>query len=123
MTYDRGPIIFAADPFKGSNAGRPWVVINTSEMPFHDEQCLGMALTSKTWHDERIPIQSGDLTAGTLPKESSLLPWAIASIDPNDVQSEVATLDQQIVNEAVRELMCYVGMRPDEGASPESANG
>ena len=111
MIHERGTIIFAADPFKESDAGRPWVVVNTTDMPFHDEQCIAIALTSQTWIDERIPIHQDDVTNGKLPRKSSVLPWAIASIDPDDVRGVVGTLDSDIVDQAVRELVGYMGVR------------
>ena len=113
MIHDRGTIIFAADPFKESDAGRPWVVVNTPDMPFHNEQCITMALTSRTWIDERIPIHQDDVTTGKLPRNSSVLPWAIASIDPDDVRSEIGVLNQAIVDQAVSDLVGYLGVKPN----------
>ncbi len=35
MTYDRGTIVIAEDPFKGEDASRPWLLIGTDETPFY----------------------------------------------------------------------------------------
>ena len=61
MTDDRGTIVFADDPFKGDDASRPWLIIGTDETPFHGEQYIALTLSTKTWYDERVPIDDDDL--------------------------------------------------------------
>ncbi|WP_255194205.1 type II toxin-antitoxin system PemK/MazF family toxin [Natronobeatus ordinarius] len=114
MTVTRGTIVYAADPFKDGDAGRPWVVVNTSDMPFHGEQYVALTLTTKTWHDERIPIEDEDLIDGGLPEDSSILPWAVASLDPDDINRELGVLNEAVVDAAVATLAAYVGARTGE---------
>lgn len=111
MTIERGAIVYAADPFKDGDTGRPWVIVNTSEMPFHGEQYVVLTLTSKSWYDERLTIDPEDLLEGELPVDSSVLPWAVASIDPADIDETIAVLRASVVDEAVCRLATYLGCR------------
>lgn len=113
MTVDRGTIVYAADPFKDSDAGRPWLISNTSEMSFHGKQYIALTLSTKTWYDDRLPIGDGDLIEGKLPRDSSILPWAVASIDPDDIDRELGRLDDAVVTDAALELGTYIGIIPD----------
>lgn len=112
MTLPRGAIVYATDPFKEGDAGRPWVIVNTADMPFHDVQYVALTLTTKTWYDDRLPIADDDLLEGGLPKESSILPWAVATIDHGEVDRELGKVDESMVDEAVGALVGYLGMRP-----------
>lgn len=110
MIAPRGTIVYAEDPFKRGEAGRPWVIVNTPEMPFHGEQYVVLALSTRTWYEERLPITDDDLLEGGLPEDSSVLPWAVSSIDPDDVDRELGRLDERIVDDAVHTLASYLGV-------------
>lgn len=79
-------------------------------MPFHGEQYVVLALSTRTWYEERLPIADDDLLEGGLPEDSSILPWAVSSIDPNDVDRELGRLDERIVDDAVHTLASYLGV-------------
>lgn len=85
-------------------------MINTSDMPFHGDQYVVLTLTTKTWYDERLQITEADIVEGALPDQSSILPWAVASLDPDHVDRELGQLDESTVNEAVVELVSYLGV-------------
>lgn len=56
----RGHVVLAPDPFTSDDdATRPWVVVNNERHPFDAEQYVVMALTTRTWYDERIPLDEG----------------------------------------------------------------
>ncbi|WP_049926595.1 type II toxin-antitoxin system PemK/MazF family toxin [Halopiger goleimassiliensis] len=110
MTYDRGTIVFADDPFKGDEASRPWLIVGTEETPFHGDQYIALTLSTKTWYDERVPIDDDDLIDGGLPKESSILPWAVASVEATRVDRELGVLDERLVDEVVGRLGSYIGL-------------
>lgn len=114
MTITRGTTVYADDPFKAGDAGRPWVIVNTTDMPFHGEQYVALTLSTKAWYDERLPIDDNDLVEGALPEESSILPWAVTSIDPGDIDRELGRLDDAVVDEAVATLIEYLGSVPDD---------
>ena len=113
MTVPRGTIVYAGDPFERGDAGRPWMIVNTPEMPFHGEQYVVLALSTRTWYEERLPISDDDLIDGGLPEESSILPWAVGSIGSNDIDRELGRLDEGVVDDAVRTLASYLGVRLD----------
>lgn len=110
MTYERGSIVFADDPFKGDDASRPWLIIGTDETPFHGEQYIALTLSTKTWYDERVPIDDDDLVDGGLPKSSSILPWAVASVEATRIDRELGVLAEGIVDEVTGQLGSYIGL-------------
>ncbi|WP_312910897.1 type II toxin-antitoxin system PemK/MazF family toxin [Natronosalvus caseinilyticus] len=76
----------------------------------HGDQCIAVTLSTKTWYDERVQIADGDIIDGGLPKDSSILPWAVASIDVTRIDRELGTLDEKLVDEVVRQLGSYIGL-------------
>ncbi|WP_331234818.1 hypothetical protein [Natronorarus salvus] len=64
MSAPRERIVGVDDPFEEGDAGRPWVIVNIPEIPFHGEQYVVLALSTRTWYDERLPIADDDLLAG-----------------------------------------------------------
>ncbi|QSW99633.1 type II toxin-antitoxin system PemK/MazF family toxin [Haloterrigena alkaliphila] len=110
MTHARGTIVLADDPFKGEGTSRPWLIVGTDEAPFHGEQYIALTLSTKTWYDERVPLDADDIVDGGLPKDSSILPWAVASVDATKIDRELATLDERVVDEVVGRLGSYIGI-------------
>lgn len=56
MTYPWGAVVWGDDPFKDDpEAGRPWLVVGNETQPFHDEQCMAVAL-STSGHEAALPI-------------------------------------------------------------------
>lgn len=93
--FERGDVVWGIDPFNrdfdgaeqggatdGSDgiAPRPWLVLSTDAVPFHPEQYLCVSLTSRTWHDETIPILASDWAVGGAPAATSVMPWSVAAI-------------------------------------------
>ena len=93
-SFERGDVVWGIDPFKqempppDSSHGerqsgvppRPWLVLSTDGVPFHPEQYLCATLTSRTWHDEAIPVEPVDWDTGGAPKSVAILPWSVATI-------------------------------------------
>jgi len=84
VAFERGDVVWGVDPFKqdshgttespdGGVAPRPWLVISTEAVPFHPEQYLCLTLTTRTWHEDAIPLAADDWVAGGAPAESSIL--------------------------------------------------
>jgi len=111
MSLARGTIVYGDDPFKGDAASRPWVVINSPTMPFHGEQYIVLTLTTKTWYEDRIPIDDADIVDGGLPDHSAVLPWAVSSLDPEHINRELAVLDEGVVDDACDALGEYLGIQ------------
>lgn len=106
--FERGDVVWGVDPFnrdfassgeggatEGSDgvAPRPWLVISTDAVPFHPEQYLCVSLTSRTWHEESIPIPASDWDVGGAPAATSVMPWSVAAIKHEllDITGELVT--------------------------------
>ena len=52
-----GDVVYRENPFKGTEAARPWLVISNHEgRPFHGDQYVTLTLTTRTWHDGLLAI-------------------------------------------------------------------
>lgn len=79
----RGHVVLAPDPFKERDGTtRPWAVVNNETHPFDSQQYVVMALTTKTWYDQRVPLEDDDYRHRRAPSDSSIVPHAIASLQP-----------------------------------------
>ncbi|MFC4359173.1 type II toxin-antitoxin system PemK/MazF family toxin [Halobium salinum] len=109
----RGDVVWSADPFRSGGGGRPWLVVGTDDVPFGDEQVICLGLTSKTWHEESIRIGVDGWQRGSAPDESSVMPWAVAVVDTEDIEYTVGELTDSVVRRAVGRLTEYVGAAND----------
>lgn len=108
-SLERGHIVLAGDPFKaGDDATRPWVVVNNETHPFDGQQYIGMALTTKTWYDARVPIRADEYQHRTAPQESSIVPHAIASLQPNLMTDYICRIQSAPIDRAVDTLLDYL---------------
>lgn len=109
MRVERGDILWADDPFRNGDNGRAWLVVGRDDTPFHDEQHICLALTTKTWHAESIPIDEEDIVQGGTPEESSILPWSVTAVPADLVDRKLGKLDADTVDDAVDQLNDYLG--------------
>jgi mRNA interferase MazF len=108
MSYERGDVVVAIDPFKDNESGRPFLVINHADTPFHGDQFIVLSLTTKTWHDERIPLADDDWVDGGAPASSSIMPWSVNSVKDEWIDYRQGTLREDVVVQAVEQLVDYV---------------
>lgn len=108
MSPGRGDVVVAIDPFKDGDEGRPFLVINRSETPFHGEQFIALSLTMRTWHDERIPLTDDAWEAGNAPETSSIMPWSVTSVKREWIDYPQGTLTAASVDRAVSRLIAYI---------------
>jgi mRNA interferase MazF len=108
MTAERGDVVVATDPFKDDTTGRPFLVINRTETPFYGEQYIACSLTTRTWHDERIPLVDEHWIDGGAPKSSSIMPWSVNSIKSEWISYRQGTLHEDIIDQAVAQLKKYI---------------
>jgi mRNA interferase MazF len=108
MTFERGDVVYGADPFKGSDYSRPWLVISNTAHPFHGEQYIVLALTTKTWHDDLLSIGESQWTDGGTPKDSSIVPWSIETLEHADIGHWQGTIVESVVTDAVDEFVTFV---------------
>jgi mRNA interferase MazF len=104
--FDRGDVVFGADPFKRADAARPWLVISNHEgRPFHGEQYIAVTLTTKSWMDDLIEVAAEDWIRGGTPAESRIVPWGVQSIGREDIDRWQGRLKDEVVDEAIHALV------------------
>lgn len=105
----RGHVVLAPDPFNADDdATRPWVVINTREHPFDQQQYVVMGLTTRTWYDDRILLSSADYRHRHAPRDSSIVPHAVASVGPELMTDYVCRIRGDPLDRAVERLTEYL---------------
>lgn len=108
MTFDRGDVVYGADPFKGSDYSRPWLVISNATHPFQGEQYVVLALTTKTWHDGLLSIAKTEWIEGGTPERSHIVPWSVETLERSDIDHWQGTIAEPVVDEAVDEFVTFV---------------
>jgi mRNA-degrading endonuclease toxin of MazEF toxin-antitoxin module len=79
----RGEVIWAPDPFSLENQNknpRPWLVISTEKVPYPQEECIAIALTTQSHHPGSMGIKSEDWITGEPDRDSYVLPWTPATL-------------------------------------------
>lgn len=105
----RGHVVLAPDPFKPEDgATRPWAVVNNEDHPFDRQQYVVMGLTTRTWYDERIPLEETDYRHRTAPRESSIVPHAVASLQPALMTDYVCRIRAAPLDRAVETLVEFL---------------
>lgn len=109
MSWNRGDVVIATDPFSDDGStGRPFLVISTEETPFHGEQYIALALTTRTWHEERIPLEDSHWIDGGAPESSSIMPWSVNAVKSEWMDYRQGTLRENIVDQAVDCVVAYL---------------
>ncbi len=104
-----GAVVLASDPFsRRSGSTRPWTVVSNRLHPFHGQQYITMALTTRTWYDDRIPPDEADVETGKPPEPSSMVPHALASLNHGLVTDHIARLRDDPLDAAVEHLRPYL---------------
>lgn len=105
----RGHVVLAPDPFTSDDdATRPWVVINNERHPFDAKQYVVMALTTRTWYDERIPLDEDAYRHRRAPRDSSIVPHAVASLRPALMTDYICRVRDDPIDRAVETLQEYL---------------
>lgn len=105
MTVSRGTIVYASDPFREGDAGRPWVVVNEPHMPFHGEQYIALTLTTRSWLDGLVRIPEEAWTRGGTPERGRIVPWGVQSLDADDIEYWQGRTDRDLLDDAVEALI------------------
>lgn len=105
----RGHVVLAPDPFKNDDeATRPWVVVNTKNHPFDGDQYVVMGLTTKTWYEARLPLETDDYHHRRAPCESSIVPHSVTSLQPSLMTDYVCRIREEPLDRAVDVLLEYL---------------
>jgi mRNA-degrading endonuclease toxin of MazEF toxin-antitoxin module len=105
---ERGHVVLAPDPFKPDDATRSWVVVSNERHPFDTQQYVAMGLTTQTWYDERVRLEADDVRHRTAPRESSIVPHAVASLAPALMTDYVCRIRDEPLDRAVDALTEYL---------------
>lgn len=106
---ERGHVVLAPDPFKtDDDATRPWVVVNDETHPFDKRQYVVVGLTTRTWYDERIPLDADDYRHRSAPRDSSIVPHAVASLRPSLMTDYVCRVHDEPLDRAVETFTGYL---------------
>lgn len=108
MTYERGDVVEAGDPFDEEKPSRPFAIVSTSAHPFDGEQYVAVTLTTRTWYDETIPLGEDDFLEGGLPKQSYLVPWGVVSLSHDDILDWFGRVEREPLEETVDRLVGYL---------------
>lgn len=84
-----GSLVRVPDPL-AAKASRPLLVVSDRSHPFHGQQFIALARTTKDWLTDRgvVPITADDLTAGALDVDVTYVtPWAPVTASPDDVSA------------------------------------
>lgn len=104
--YDRCDVVFGADPFKGDEAARPWLVVSNHEgRPFYGDQYLALTLTTKSWLDDLVAIPADAWVRGGTPEQSRIVPWGVQSLAHSDVDTWQGRIQERVVEDAVSALV------------------
>jgi mRNA-degrading endonuclease toxin of MazEF toxin-antitoxin module len=104
--FERGDVVFGADPFKGDEAARPWLILSNHEgRPFHGDQYIALTLTTRSWMDGLVEIPEESWLRGGTPRESRIVPWGVQSLNSEDIDTWQGRLDEGVVEEAVSGLV------------------
>ena len=106
---ERGHVVLAPDPFEpATDETRPWVVVNNEQHPFDKQQYVVLGLTTRTWYDERIPLDEDDYRHRSAPRDSSVVPHAIASLQPALMTDYICRVRNEPLDRAVETLLSYL---------------
>jgi mRNA-degrading endonuclease toxin of MazEF toxin-antitoxin module len=108
MNFERGDVLYGDDPFKGEEYARPWLVISNETHPYHGEQYVVLALTTRTWHDGVVEIPETAWLNGGTPAKSRIIPWSVETLEQEDVHHWQGSIDPGLVDRAVRDLVDYL---------------
>lgn len=90
------------------DATRPWVVVNNERHPFDKQQYVVLGLTTQTWYGERVPLDEDDCRHRTAPRDSSIVPHAVASLKPVLMTDYVCRVRDEPLDRVVEKLTEYL---------------
>lgn len=106
MAYPQGAIAVARDPF-GNSSARPYLVLLNDRHPFHGQEYVGAVVTT-TARDPAIALEEEDFVQGELPEQSYVSPWNPVTLKAAMTDEHVATVADDVVDDAVAELNTYL---------------
>lgn len=77
----RGEVVWARDPFRaGGSNPRPWLVVANEALPYPEEECIAVALTTTSHHRGSLRVPGAAWTRGEPSGRGYVLPWSVATL-------------------------------------------
>ena len=107
----RGEVVWTHDPFRdGGSNPRPWLVVANEALPYPDEECIAVALTTTSLHRGSIRVPEDAWTRGRPSDRGHVLPWCVATVKTDvHVVGTQGTLRPSFVERVVSALVAYLG--------------
>ncbi|WP_336023869.1 type II toxin-antitoxin system PemK/MazF family toxin [Halobellus salinisoli] len=100
-------MVWATDP--PSEKGRPMLVLGTPRFPNHGVQPITVLVSTKTYHEEALPLRDDDYKGNPLGERSHVLPWSLATLDSaGDVEHYLTTLVDERTEDVASQLIDYI---------------
>lgn len=107
MTYQRGDVVWAADPYRSGSNPRPWIVISNATLPYADLEYIALVLTTHS-HPGARRLTPTDWEYGQPAKPSYISPWTVGTIKHDQIDTIQGRLTTSVVNEGVDNLESYI---------------
>lgn len=108
MTYARGAVVVASDPF-GNTPRRPYLVMSDETHPFAGEQYIAVGVSTKTY--EASISLAGAFVDGELTRESFVAPWAVVTLRDADIERAVARVTDSLTERTAERMASFAGYR------------
>ena len=106
--YERGHVVRGPDLF-GPHRHRPFVRLSDDTHPFEAEEALLAAVTS-TPRPRAIRLWDDDFVCGSLPRESYVNPWTIATVKHADLAGVEGRLTSRTTDRIAEATAGYLGV-------------
>ena len=104
---ERGDIVWASDPL--SEKGRPMLVLGAPRLPNHGPQLMTVLLSTKTYHEEALPLRDDDYEGDPLGERSHVLPWSLVTLNSAaDVEYYLTSLVDERTDDVASQLIDYI---------------
>lgn len=106
-SYERGDVVWAADPFRGGSNPRPWLVLAVDALPYPGEEYICAALTTS---DLPANHEVGDAwVAGRNPDTMSYCsPWVVPTVKHGAVVNPQGEVTDAFADAMAGERVSYL---------------
>ena len=107
MSYQRGDVVWAVDPYRSGSNPRPWVLISNNTLPYAGSEYITMILTTKS-HPGGRRLAASDWEYGQPPRTSFISPWTVGTLKDDQTRNVQGRLTASVVDEVVEGLESYI---------------
>jgi len=104
---ERGDIVWASDPLSGK--GRPMLILGIPQFPNHGVQLITALISTKTYHEDSLPLRDEDYEGDPLGEQSHVLPWSLATLNSAaDIDHYLTSLVNDRTDDVASQLIGYI---------------